>query len=88
MVGEVAIEQRHDAIGGQALRQRGEAAEVGHHHGELALLAAHLQAARRLEHRVDHLVGQIAAEGLADEAVAQLDLLGEALQLGLDALAV
>ena len=40
------------------------------------------------EHGRDHLVGEIAAERLADEAVAQLDLLGEALELGLDPLAV
>ena len=86
--GQIAIEQLHDAVGRQALRQRGEAAEIGHHHCELPLLATHLQSARRFEHGVDHLVGEIAPEGLPDKAVAQLHLLGEALQLGLDPLAV
>ena len=47
-----------------------------------------MQAARGFEHRVDYLVGEIAAERLANKAVAHLDLLGEPLQLGLDALPI
>jgi hypothetical protein len=42
----------------------------------------------RLKHSGDHFVGQIAAEGLSDESIAQFHLVGEALQLGLDPLAV
>ena len=68
--------------------KRCEAAEIGHHHGKLALLATHLQAGRGFKHGVDDLVGEIAAESLANEAIAKLDLLGESLQLGFDALAV
>ena len=40
------------------------------------------------QHRVDHLIGEIAAEGLANEPVAKLDLLGHLFEFSLDPLAV
>ena len=85
---QVAIEDRDDPFRRQALGKRREASEVGHQHRDLALLAAHLQSGGRIEQRGDDLVRQIAAEGVANEAVAQLDFSGEPLQLGLDLLAV
>ena len=41
-----------------------------------------------LEQSVDHLVRQVAAEGLPDEAIAPLDIAGNPLQFSLDLLAV
>ncbi len=72
--GEIAPEQ-----GGQpfrvvlvALRQRGEGADVGEQHGQVAALAADLQRARAARQPVDHHRRQIAAEGVADGAPARL----------------
>ena len=72
----------------QAFRERGEAPEIGHDHADLALLSADLQPTRRFKHGRDHLVGEITSEGLTDEFVAKLDLLGKVLQFGFYELAV
>ena len=81
--GEIAIEQGNDPLGRQPFAERGEAAKIGHKHRDLAFLSAHLQSRRRLEHRGDDFIGEIAAESLANESIVPLDLLCQPLEVGL-----
>ena len=86
--GEVAIEQGDDPFRRQTLRQRGEAAEVGHQHRDLALFPSHSQSRGRFKNSGNDLICQISAEGLANESVVLLNLLGELLEVALGSLAI
>ena len=48
--------------------------QIGHHHGNLAELAAQLGALRLIQHRRHNVVRDIATESLADVFVAAFEL--------------
>src|SRR5207244_13272015 len=64
---EIAVENADDVLRRQPARQRGEPAQVGHEQGDLTALASELEPVRRVEQRIDHLLGAVAAERVANE---------------------
>ena len=74
---QVAVEQAQHLLRRQPLRERGEAAQVGHQQRHAPLLAADSRALGRGQQVRHHLVAQVAAEQRLDEAVAQLEVVRE-----------
>ena len=71
---QVAVEQRHHAIGRELFGEAAKAADVRHHDGHFAQVAAEFEAPRPLQDVGHDVLGQIAAEGRADKAFAALQL--------------
>jgi hypothetical protein len=68
--GEVQVEDLRDVLGLHLLGERRESLEVGEEHGDLAPLAAELQALRIRHHVVHHLGRHVEREGLAELGLA------------------
>ena len=71
---QVAVDKGDDLGGLQALTERGETADIGHHDGNPAQVAAQFQALWPLQDVGDDLVRQVAPEGGADEFLVALQL--------------
>jgi hypothetical protein len=72
---EVVVQQGVDGLGRKRVGERGKAAQIRHHDRDGLLLAAEIQIFHGLEEVVGDLARQVAAEGLLDEPVADLELL-------------
>ncbi len=78
---QVLIEERHHLLRLQALGVGAEPPEVGHQHRNDPSLAPQSQPEGAGEQALHHLVGQVAAEDLAQKAAAELEPLGQQLRL-------
>ena len=68
------VDQPHHLFGRKAFGHGGEAAQVGHHDGDVLLLSSQLLALGRFEQTVHHVIGEISSEGLLNETAAQFEL--------------
>jgi len=69
---EIGVEEADGLLRRQPLGQRGEAAQIRHHHGDSAQLPAELEPLGRAQQGGHDVVGHVASEGLADERAARL----------------
>ncbi len=72
--GKVMVQQGHHHSGLKLFGQGGEAAQIGHQQGNLALFAAQLEAFGQIQEHPHDVVAGVAAEGLPDKLVAALEL--------------